>query len=209
MNDTKIEVEYLLIEGLKPSEYNPRKLSKKEYHKLKASILKFGMVDPIIVNMHPDRANVIVGGHQRYYICKELGHLKIPCVFVNLNLNDEQELNIRLNKNLGEWDYNMLGNINESILRDSGFEQKDLDKIFELNDDISEPSVEFTKELLEENNYVLFVFDNTMDWQVIRDRFGLKTVLALDSKEGYERPGIGRVVDGKKLLDIIQKHGEN
>jgi len=205
MDDSEIQINYLRIDGLKPSEYNPRKLSKKEYHKLKQSIVKFGMVDPIIVNMHPARENIIVGGHQRFYICKELGHQTIPCVFVNLALTDEQELNVRLNKNLGEWDYNMLANIDESILRDSGFEQKDLDKIFELNDDIDEPSIEFTKELLEENNYILFVFDNTMDWQVIRDHFDLKTVLALDSKEGYERPGIGRVVDGKKLLALVQK----
>ena len=61
------------------------------------------------VNRNPERFNIIVGGHQRVTIAKEeLGHIEVPCIFVNLNLEDEKELNMRLNKNTGRWDYDKL-----------------------------------------------------------------------------------------------------
>jgi DNA modification methylase len=42
----------------------------------------------------------------------------------------EKELNIRLNKNLGEWDFDALANnFDEELLRLTGFDDKDLDKI--------------------------------------------------------------------------------
>ena len=54
------------------ADYNPRQLFKKEYKQLKESIGKFGLVDPIIINKNKDRENVIIGGHQRVKIAKEL-----------------------------------------------------------------------------------------------------------------------------------------
>ena len=36
------------IQKLKPAEYNPRQISKKQYNDLKESVEKFGLVDPII-----------------------------------------------------------------------------------------------------------------------------------------------------------------
>jgi len=54
--------------------------------------------------------NVLVGGHQRLKIAQELDIKDIPCVEVELNPEQERELNIRLNKNSGEWDYDALAN---------------------------------------------------------------------------------------------------
>ena len=92
------------------AEYNPRQLTKDQYQDLKDSIQRFGLVDPLIVNRHKDRKNILVGGHQRLRIARDLGIEEIPCVEVNLPLDQEKELNIRLNKNLGEWDYDALAN---------------------------------------------------------------------------------------------------
>ena len=39
-----------------------------------------------------------------------LGLKEIPCVEVELNPAKEKELNIRLNKNVGEWDWDALAN---------------------------------------------------------------------------------------------------
>lgn len=64
--------------------------------------------------------------------------------------------------------------------------------------------IQFTPELLHENNYIVFTFDNVLDWQVIEKAFDIKAVKALDSKDNYFRAGIGRVVDGKKLLEKIK-----
>lgn len=87
------------INDLKPSEYNPRKISNKDKIELQKSIKKFDFVEPIVINSNPKRKNIIIGGHQRYKIAKNLGLKVVPCVEVNLNEEDEKELNLRLNQN--------------------------------------------------------------------------------------------------------------
>ena len=56
------------INDLKFADYNPRQLKQKQYEDLKNSITTFGLVDPIIVNKHPEREDIIIGGHQRVRI---------------------------------------------------------------------------------------------------------------------------------------------
>jgi DNA modification methylase len=119
MNIEKIE-----INKLKGSAYNPRQISTKQYKDLKESITKFGLVDPIIVN----KCYTIIGGHQRYKICKDLDYKDIGCIILDLNKEQERELNIRLNKNTGEFDMDILANefdIDELV--DWGFKHIDLD----------------------------------------------------------------------------------
>ena len=62
------------------AEYNPRELTKDQHKQLTDSINRFGLVDPLIINTHKERANILVGGHQRLKIAKELGFKEIPCV---------------------------------------------------------------------------------------------------------------------------------
>ena len=107
------------------AEYNPRQLTEKQYEDLEQSIDKFGFVDPIIVNKNKDRKNVVIGGHQRIKIAKRMGINKVPCVELDLSLDQEKELNIRLNKNTGEWDWDELANHFEvKDLIDWGFDEK-------------------------------------------------------------------------------------
>lgn len=98
------------VKSLILADYNPRELTKDQHQNLKDSIVKFGFVDPLIVNIHKDRKNILVGGHQRLKIAKELKYKKVPCVEVELTPDREKELNIRLNKNTGQWDWDALSN---------------------------------------------------------------------------------------------------
>ena len=43
-------------------------------------------------------------------MAKSLDCKEIPCVELDLTLDKERELNIRLNKNIGEWDFDSLAN---------------------------------------------------------------------------------------------------
>jgi len=190
------------IDDLKPSEYNPRKIGNKEKMELTKSLKKFDFVQPIVVNVNKKRFNVIVGGHQKVKIAKELGHKVVPCVEVDLDIEQEKELNLRLNKNGGEFDFALLGNLDKELLRQVGFLDKEINKAIADNSEIAQEE-EFTTEILEENNYIVFTFDNSVDWLTIEDKFGLKAVNAKDSKEDYRRKGIGRVVNGKKLLELL------
>jgi ParB-like chromosome segregation protein Spo0J len=126
------------INDLKASEYNPRQISKKQFKELCESIEGFGLVDPIIINKNPERENIVVGGHQRLKACKKLGFKKIPCVEVNLDINKEMELNVRLNKSGGVFDIDMLANTFDiHNLKEWGFADIELgintDKIEEVD----------------------------------------------------------------------------
>ena len=89
--------------------------------------MRFGLVDPLIVNKNKERKNILVGGHQRLRIAKEMGVESIPCVEVDLTLDQEKELNIRLNKNVGEWDFDALANyFDVGELTEWGFSNDDL-----------------------------------------------------------------------------------
>ena len=138
-----MKITLIEINSLNPAEYNPRQITKKQYKDLKASMEKFGCVDPIIININPQRLNVVVGGHQRLKILRELGAKKVPTVSVNLSEEDERELNVRLNKSGGEWDMDILANeFDIDDLKDWGF--KDIELGFNI-DKIEEES--YTKKI--------------------------------------------------------------
>jgi len=73
-----------------------------------------------------------------------------------------------------------------------------------FDDEIIDKEEEFTSEVLEENNYIVFVFNNSIDWLTAEDKLGLKSVQALDSKTDYKRKGTGRVLSGDKFLKLIK-----
>ena len=119
-----MKIESKLTTQLKPATYNPRQISTKQYNDLKESIKKFGLVDPVIVN----KDNTVIGGHQRLKICKELKYIEIDCVVLDLSKEEERELNIRLNKNTGDFDMDILANeFDIDELTDWGFKHIDLD----------------------------------------------------------------------------------
>jgi len=134
-----MQLEKIKISKLKAATYNPRQISTKQYNDLKKSLNKFGVVDPIIINKNE---NVVIGGHQRLKIIKSLGEKTIGCVVLDLTKEQERELNVRLNKNTGEFDFDILStefDIDELV--DWGFKHIDLglniDKIDEDKEDIA------------------------------------------------------------------------
>ena len=131
----QLNIVHVPVLSLKPSIYNPRKWSPDNIAQLKASITKFGLVDPILVNGAPNRKNIVIGGHFRLKIAKDLGYTSIPVVYVNIpDIKREKELNLRLNKNTGEWDWDLLANFSEAFLSDVGFSSEQLDEVFGEDD---------------------------------------------------------------------------
>src|SRR5574343_1236684 len=100
-----IKIVEVPINELRPSEYNPRRHTKEQMDQLKESIKRFGVVDPVICNCATERNNIVIGGHFRLEAVRELGMATIPVVYVNIpDIDKEKELNVRLNKNTGEFD---------------------------------------------------------------------------------------------------------
>jgi len=161
-----MKITLIEINSLNPAEYNPRQISNKQYEDLKASMEKFGCVDPIIININPERLNVVVGGHQRLRILRELGAEKVPTVSVNLSEEDERELNIRLNKSGGDFDMDILANEFDIVdLKEWGFKDIDfglnIDKI--NHQDEWEGMPEFNQDDKMPIRQIIISFDNKED----------------------------------------------
>ena len=129
-----LKIVYIPIKELVPSTYNPRKWNESQIKALKESIQRFGLVDPIICNSSPERKNIVIGGHFRLAIAKELGYEEMPVVYINISeIEKEKELNLRLNKNLGEFDLNLLKSFAEDFLVDVGFSSEEIDSVFDID----------------------------------------------------------------------------
>ena len=158
-NQPTMEIKELPLKELKPAAYNPRKKLKKgdkEYEKIKQSLLKFGYVDPIIVN----EDLTVIGGHQRLTVLKDLDYETAKCVIVKLSKEDEKALNIALNKITGQWDEALLADLlldlqeSDFNLDLTGFEPPEIDDIlsnvhdkelsedeFDVEEELKKPTV--------------------------------------------------------------------
>lgn len=114
-----------------PYQRNPRQLTEKQAKDLSTSLERFNLADPIVINTD----NTIIGGHQRVSIIKQAGDLTVDVRVPSRTLTKDEmlELNLRLNRNQGQWDFDLLANLDEELLKTIGFENKELDKIFQLD----------------------------------------------------------------------------
>lgn len=93
------------LADLRPLDYNPRRIDDAARKNLAASLSRFGLVEPIVVNTHEGRRGNIVGGFQRWALLLERGEVTAGVIEVDLDETRERELNIRLNARGGDWDY--------------------------------------------------------------------------------------------------------
>jgi ParB-like chromosome segregation protein Spo0J len=193
-------IKELPVKKLKPSKYNPRKISREMLGALKHNIEKFGLVDPLVVN----KDMTIIGGHQRFKACVELGHDKVPCVVLDLNKSKEQALNLALNNIGGEWDRTKL----ETILKDiesedlnlTGFSDEDIEK-YVKGMELETPEYDIAPRLMEEYDYIVLFFKNTLDFQVACSHFNVK----IQREDTRKKIGLGKAIDGAGYLRRIGK----
>jgi len=201
------------ISELVKGNYNPRKLSEKQFEDLKASLQGFGVVEPAVINVNPDRMNIIIGGHQRINVAKELGLKEFPCVEVSLSLEREKELNIRLNRNVGEWDWEtLLKSFETSDLINWGFDEKEL-PVGDLlsssmgDDEVPEPPKEVrtkASDLYELGSHRLLCGDTTIRENLIRLVGEEKTKLIFTSPPYNMKAGLyAGYKDNKNNSDFI------
>lgn len=207
----------MIIENVKVNDLIPYVRNNKEHDKeqvkmIANSIKEYGFNQPLCI----DKNNVVVVGHGRLLAAKELGMDEVPCVRME-DLTEEQINKYRiLDNKLNESNWSVL-NLKEELneLGDMNFGDLELTKedlfpeLFEELGDKEkeeEPEIKFTEELGEENNYIVLFFDDSVDWLQAQSLFGLETVDALDSKEGYRRRGVGRVINGTDFMNKLLEY---
>lgn len=148
-----MKIKKVSINEIKEAPYNPRKMTQEELEKLKASIKKFGYVEPVIINK---RTNFVIGGNQRLKALKELGYKEISAIILDLDEKQEKALNIALNKINGDWDIDKLKILfeelkDDEIIKYTGFNDFEISDFFEeQNIEINEK--EITRETIKPKN---------------------------------------------------------
>lgn len=157
----------------------------------------------------------IVRGHLRYYTALKLGETQVPVDFQDYE-DEVRELSDLMADNripeMAERDEEVLQELLTQIrgmpdvdIEITGYTDQDLEKLTNKlsKPEKNKPEVEFSEELAESSNYIVLYFDNDIDWLQAMSLFNLKTVKALDSKEGFQKQGIGRVINGAVALNEI------
>jgi 16S rRNA G966 N2-methylase RsmD len=208
-------IEIKKISELTPAPYNPRESTEKQESQLKQSLKKFGVVEPIIYNK---QTGYIVGGHFRVRELQKLGYTEIECVIVDLSEEDEKELNIRLNANTGQWDWDELANNFElDDLNDWGLEVPNMKHELEAEDDnFEEPENIETDivlgDLFEIGEHRLLCGDSTDSDSVARLMDGEKADMVFtDPPYGISHSGkgitaptkSGKIVEGNNFGEIL------
>ena len=200
LNNMKKQIKSYKIQG---NPNNPRIIKNDKYRKLVQSIKDF----PEMLKLRPivvDENMMILGGNMRWKASRDAG-LKDVWIEIAEGLSDEQkeEFIVKDNVNFGEWDWDVVANQWETgKLKEWGVDLPVLDERLEVING-EEPEIEITEEILEEHNYIVFTFDNKLDWQVVKDIFDIKTVYKLNKK--MERKGVGRVRKGIELIEKLKR----
>lgn len=195
------------ISELVPAEYNPRKISAKQKEEIRKSLVTFGFVNPLVVNINDDRKNIVIGGHQRLKVAKELGYDTVPCVEVNLDLDQEKELNLRLNKNQGEFNFDMLSELFErDMLLEVGFNEKEIGKTLsefeeEFETEKEECVMPIVPKFNEKYGCVIITFKNELDENFLLNFFHLEK--AKDYK--CTRIGTPYILEATDLQKILEE----
>lgn len=196
------------LKSLKPNVNNPRYISDGKMKELVKSLQAF----PKMMELRPivvDNDGVILGGNMRYRALQELGYDVIPNIWVKwadeLTEEERREFIIKDNVPFGSWDWDILANQwDQADLEDWGLQVVEPEE----NTDNIVGEVKFSEYIGEENNYVVLLFDNELDWLVAQTHFKLKSV---SSKRANGKPwskGIGRVINGGQYLKKMKDEGK-
>jgi hypothetical protein len=117
---------------------NPRQMSEKQAKDLMKSLSKFNIVElPVI-----DQNNRLIAGNMRITALKALGRsdedieVRVP----NRDLTEEEakEYLLRSNKNVGEWNIDLLTNFDNELLLDAGWEKVELENFYNAEEELVE-----------------------------------------------------------------------
>ena len=90
----EVEIRVVKFTEVIPMPNNPRVIDDVALTGLRASLDRFGYVEPIVWN---ERTGHIVGGHQRFKVLNMQGLTEAPMVVVDMTSDDEMAANLTLN----------------------------------------------------------------------------------------------------------------
>jgi len=130
------------VDDLRADPRNARKHGRRNIKALKSSLLRFGQVEPLIVQ---ERTMQLIAGHGRLQAMKELGFSHARCVVLDVSDKRARSLGVALNRTaeLAEWDFDVLASLLQEApddglgLEDLGFVQEELDAMLLTVEDLT------------------------------------------------------------------------
>lgn len=115
--------EYVDLSSLKPAEWvSATYLVKPDKLQLRESVLTYGILSPIVVNMN----NVVIDGYNRLDIATSLGIQSVPIVRVDVSGAEEILLHIDINRYRGIVVAKFLSDLINDIVDIEGYDPDDL-----------------------------------------------------------------------------------
>lgn len=186
---------------------NWRVHTKEQREAMREVLHTVGWVQRVVVNKVTGN---ILDGHMRVEEAFRMGEPRVPVLYVSLTEEEERRM-LAVFDPLGAMATvdrkklraavegltakgDGLGALVEDLRRKAGLGVSDEER----------PEVPFAEELLEEHNYLVLYFDNSVDWLQLQSLYPLPTV---KSKHRENRTGTARVVRGTEFLKHILGKG--
>lgn len=145
MEQLKWFTEVKKVEDLLVWKENPRTITRLALEKLKERITKRGFHSVIVI----DKDNTILSGNQRKTALVQLGIKEVNVLVPNRKLTEEERVKIGLesNHNDGEWNMEALKSFDFELLTDVGFNQMELAKFWDKDQEVKEDNFDVEKEI--------------------------------------------------------------
>ncbi len=200
--------------GLKPNPANPNRHSAHQIQLLASIIQDQGWRNPITVSK---RSGLVVRGHGRLEAALLLGCETVPVDEQDYGSEAEELADLLADNRLAE-----LAELDEDELRRlirqieeadpafdlelTGFMEDEIRKLFEEDDpeDELEPIPRMECQAFEHHDYLVFMFHDLRDWMLALQLMGVREV-DYSITRTTKKIGIGRVLHGKRLLQLCQR----
>lgn len=152
----------LKLADLKEWDKNPRMMTEEEFNDMAKSLEKFSLADPLVVNTDL----TIIGGHHRRRFLISKGQKTADCRIPSRKLSEKaaEELALRLNRNIGQWDKDKLKAFDAGKLEEYGFKRWEFE---------TESGKESQKQEIEEKETDK---EEPEEWVTFREVFGISKI---------------------------------
>jgi ParB family transcriptional regulator, chromosome partitioning protein len=111
-----MNITYIRISMLYGATWNSNRMDDDMLEKLKESLVRYGLVNPLVVRLIADSQYEVLSGNQRLRVIREMGVPYVPCVIVELDDNQAMLMAQALNGIRGEDDLTLKSILLKKIL---------------------------------------------------------------------------------------------
>ena len=104
------------VSSLCEASWNPNQMDEKMTARLRESLSRYGLVEPLVVRPIDSSSYEVLSGNQRLKVIKSMSFEAVPCVIVDLNDSEAMLLAQALNGVRGEDDPGLRGELLRNIL---------------------------------------------------------------------------------------------